>query len=168
LSKKKAKFHINNDENNEILHRQRIGKIYGADIDDEVVKINIKTDSFQKTIELNKSSKPYSIVIRYKCCNEHPTTITDFQNFYDALNFPANHAKTDITYEAPENPYFHCCETKLMQRFKESSEFKKELETNNSVSLLINYMILAREACEGATVPNCPLNLEGIPEPCET
>jgi hypothetical protein len=54
-----------------------------------------------------------------------------------------------------------------MQMMEESPEFKEELETNKSVAPLISNFMLAREACEGATVPDCPRNLEGIPEPCE-
>lgn len=167
MSKEKGVIHLNGDESKVIVPPQRVGKIYGADIDDEVVKINITTNLFQKTIELNKSSKPYSIVIRYKCQWEDPTTLTDFQEFYRILNLPGNHQVTDLTYEQPEIPYFHPCEIKLMQMMEESPEFKEELEMNESVAPLISNFMLAREACKGGTVPVCPLNLEGIPEPCD-
>jgi hypothetical protein len=167
MSKEKGIIHLYGDESKVIFPPQRVGKIYGADIDDEIVKINITTNLFQKTIELKKSSKPYSIVIRYKCQWEDPTTLTDFQEFYRILNLPAKHQVTDLTYEQPEIPYFHPCEIGLLKMLEKSPELKAELETNKSVAPLISNFMLAREACEGATVPECPLNLEGIPEPCE-
>jgi len=149
-----------------VVPAQKIGKVYGAYIDDEVV--NIKIDSVAAPIPtLTRSTSPYTIIIRYKCADERATE-TDFQRFYDTLKqpLPAGHQICDLEYGEIEEPYRHDCERGEINEFETNEEFKTTVEGDKSLAMLFNSFFFAREACEGTTKPDCPENLLGEPEPC--
>jgi len=171
ISGQKAIIHIKDDESKQLFEPHRVGKVFGADINDETVIINISSGTLYKTITLNRNADgPYSVLIRYKC-SDIPSTQTDFERFYDVLELPsAEHRQTDLKFEWTEIPYRHPCEERLINRCMLEEQFKANLlenEADSSIIGLLENIIRAREACETSTKPECPENLRGLPDqPC--
>lgn len=169
ISGQKAIIHIKDNESKELFEPHRVGKVFGADIYNDVVTIIISAGTLYKTIELNKADGPYSVVIRYKCCDQ-PGTYSDFQRFYEILELPSvDHKETDVTFEWKEIPYRHRCEERLLNRFILEAEFRQEIlenEEDKTTMELLDSVIKATEACETSTKPECPENLRGISETC--
>lgn len=135
----------------------RIGKVIGAEIEGETITIDISSQL--KPITLEKAGGPYTIIIRYKCC-ETGATYTDMEDFHKVFDLPPGQPILDLEYEAKEEPYLHNCEKVLNKK----GEFNKEMEVDTTTRKLLDNFKKAAEACESGIAPKYPRNLEGLPE----
>jgi hypothetical protein len=169
LSSRKATIHLKGDDRKKILEIPHVGKVFGADINDPIVKIDITVGGTTETITLQRQpnqTKPYTIMIKYKCI-EAAGEITDFEQFYRMLNLPdVRHKETDLKYDGVETPYRHSCERALLKGFLFNEMHRAKILENQAIRNLVESFFFATEACETATKPRCPENLRGTNEPC--
>jgi hypothetical protein len=142
---------------------RRIGKIIGAQIDDEVVDIHIKfKDDSEQKITLQKENTPYEIMFRYKCATEIEGKSTDFEKFYNVLRLPPNHKELDFEYETIEPIEPIQRERDLLQLFsRKDAKLMSLIEKKPDLLKLLENIIAATEACQAATKSECPSNLRG-------
>lgn len=160
LSMGKGRFF--NKQMIEVKVKDRNGRIIGADIVDDPIRIDFNGNPIA-TLVRNPNEFPYSIRIRYKCEGD-VTTATDFKEFYKVLNVPTAD-QLDFIYDAAEDPPKNRCDCTLLYRAETDHEFQKEIEKSKPLSLLVESLRRATEACEGGGKPQCPENLRGETEP---
>lgn len=139
----------------------RVGKVIGADIADQEVRVRIGSQELDPLVKDGNS--PYTIVMRYKC-EESDHIETDFQLFHNVLDTLPEHL-IDIYYDGIEQAGFLGCE-RILQESLRNREFIEDYERAEIFSQLLRSFDRAEEACQGSTKPQCPLNLLGEPEPC--
>jgi len=163
LSKKESKFYTSSKEK----EKERVGKVIGADIEDASIKIVLSSDINNPITLTNSAGRhPYRIVIRYKC-ERVASDKTDFERFYDVLTLPSTkHKKLKHKYKDIEEPEPLMCEEQFIKMFREDPQFKEKVKNNELLGKLARNADRAREACEGSTKPDCPENLQNIPEDC--
>lgn len=142
-------------------HLDKIGKVIGADLNDDEVVIKINSETFHTLTK--DAGYPYTVIIRYKCEGK-ANKETDFQEFHRVLSSPPEH-RLDLSYNDVEPAESGECEKMLLQAFTEN-KLRLEGEDEKAVTQLIENLRSAEEACQGAVKPECPSNLFGEPEPC--